>query len=294
MTSPMTSPMTTTKLMMTAWEFEWSINVGCAAMLFAYFWKVRAVAWQRLCFVLGVLVLLLSLESPLDALGDDYLFSAHMAQHLLLILIVPPLLLFGISQTSARAWLRVRSIAAAERVLGRPVVAWFTAITVMTLWHVPVFYNFALAHEGVHVLQHLSFLVTATMFWWPVFHPLPERRMPIGVSIFYLFAAVVENSALGIIITFMQVGHYPAYLHPHDEYGALTLIRHTWGLSAVDDQRLGGLLMWIPGCSVYFVAILGLLAHWYSQPDLDDVDNVESSDGSEHAAFSAPVTGGWR
>jgi putative membrane protein len=261
--------MTTTRLLATAWEFEWSINLGSAVLLAAYLWKVRSSAWQKAFFVLGIVVLLFALESPLDALGDDYLFSAHMAQHLLLILIVPPLLLFGISERSARSWLNVAAVARVEGVLGRPRVAWFTAITVMTLWHVPAFYNFALAHEVVHILQHLSFLVTATMFWWPVFHPLPERRMPLGLSIFYLFAAVAENSVLGIIIAFMRVGHYPAYLHPEDEYGALSLIRNGWGLSAAGDQRLGGLLMWIPGCSVYFAAILGLLARWYSQADGD-------------------------
>jgi cytochrome c oxidase assembly factor CtaG len=68
----------------------------------------------------------------------------------------------------------------------------------------------------------------------------------------------------------MRVGHYPTYLHPVDQYaGTLTLIRDEWGISAAYDQRLGGLLMWIPGCLIYFIAILALLAHWYQQPDLD-------------------------
>jgi putative membrane protein len=217
--------------------------------------------------VLGIVVLMLSLESPLDALGDDYLFSAHMAQHLLLILIVPPMLLLGLSERTTRIWLHHSLIARADRTLGNPWLAWFAAIGVMTLWHVPVLYNYALAHEGVHVFQHISFLVTATMFWWPVLHPLAEQRLETGFAVLYLFAAAAENSVLGIILTFMPVGHYPAYLHPYDEYGALTLIRNVWGLSAADDQRLGGLLMWIPGCSVYFIAILALLAKWYATPE---------------------------
>jgi cytochrome c oxidase assembly factor CtaG len=126
-----------------------------------------------------------------------------------------------------------------------------------------------LAHEPVHVFQHLSFLVTATMFWWPVLHPIPECRLAMAPAILYLFAAAAENSVLGIILTFIGPGHYPAYLHPDDEYGALRLVRDTWGLSAAADQRLGGLLMWIPGCSVYFLAILALLARWYAEPDGD-------------------------
>ena len=265
----LTIPMTTTKLLLTAWEFEWSINIGCALALAAYFWKVEAGPWRRLSFVLGILILFLALQSPIDALGDDYLFSAHMAQHLLLILIVPPFLLLGISEQTARGWLHIPMIAKAERLLGNPIVAWFSAILVMTLWHVPVLYNFALAHERVHIFQHVSFLVTATMFWWPVLRPIPERRLKSGVAVLYLFAATAENSVLGIILTFMRVGHYPAYLHPEDEYGALHLIRDGWGISAAYDQRLGGLLMWIPGCSIYFIAILGLLAHWYAQPEID-------------------------
>lgn len=261
--------MTTAHFWLTAWDFEWSINIGSALALAIYFPKVKAGLWQRMSFVIGIVVLILSLESPLDPLGDDYLFSAHMAQHLLLILIVPPFLLFGIPERTARGWLRVNVIARAERVLGRPAVAWLAAIVVMTLWHVPVLYNFALAHEGVHIFQHVTFLVTATMFWWPVLQPLPERRLAPGIAILYLFAAAAENSVLGIILTFIPPGQYPAYLHPEDDYGALHLIREVWGISAAADQRLGGLLMWIPGCSVYFVAILGILAFWYTQPDSD-------------------------
>jgi cytochrome c oxidase assembly factor CtaG len=261
--------MTTTRLLLTAWDFDPSVCVGCALALALYLWKVKAGAWRRSSFAAGIAVMFLALESPLDALSDSYLFSAHMAQHLLLILIVPPLLLLGIPRQTAQSWLKVPVVARAERLLGRPGLAWFAAIAVMTLWHLPVLYNFALAHEGVHIFQHLSFLVTATMFWWPVLHPVAESRLATGTAVLYLFAAAAENSVLGIILTFMRVGYYPAYLHPNDDLGALHLIRHGWGLSAAADQRLGGLLMWIPGCSVYFVAILAILAVWYSASDLD-------------------------
>ncbi len=261
--------MTTATLLRTAWEPEWSINLGCAAMLALYLSAVRASAWQRRSFCLGLAVMMFALESPLDALGDDYLFSAHMAQHLTLILIVPPLLLAGFPERAVRGWLSEPRVAALERCLSRPWFAWSSAIVVMTLWHVPVLYNLALAHESVHIFQHLSFLVTATIFWWPVMHPLPERRLGIGIAVLYLFAAAAENSILGIILTFMRVGHYPAYLHPDDEWGALNLIRNGWGLSAAEDQRLGGLLMWIPGCSVYFIAILALFAKWYGSPEME-------------------------
>jgi cytochrome c oxidase assembly factor CtaG len=267
---------TTRELLLKAWEPEWSINIGCVAALALYYFKVAANAWQRISFSVGIVVMMLALESPLDALGDDYLFSAHMAQHLCLILLVPPLLLLGMSRKTTLSWLSVPWFSAFERRLGNPWVAWISCIGLMTAWHLPVLYNYALENEGVHVVQHLSFLVTATMFWWPVFHPAHERRLSTGVAVLYLFAAVAENSVLGIIITFMRVGHYPAYLHPDDEYGALHLIRDGWGLSAATDQRLGGLLMWIPGCSVYFVVILWLISDWFATPDSESIPSLNT------------------
>lgn len=260
--------MTTSRLLLTAWDFDPSVIVGCALLLAVYFRRVRGASWQRKSsYVLGVLVLFLSIESPLDSLGDTYLFSAHMVQHLLMILIVPPLMLYGIPESEARSWLRHPRVARAERIFGRASVAWILGIGTMTIWHLPVLYNFAIAHEPVHIFQHLTFLVTGTMFWWPIMSPLPERRLAPVASIFYLFAAVMENSLLGILITFMPVGYYTAYVHPADPLGALHLIRDQWELSAISDQRLGGLFMWIPGCSVYFVAILMIVVSWWDDGD---------------------------
>ncbi len=262
--------MTTRYLLLAAWDFDPSVVIGCVLLVCVYFWRMRLHAVstaKRASYVCGVGFLFLALESPIDTLGDHYLFSAHMLQHLLLILIVPPLLLYGIPRWEAERWLNVPKIAAAEKILGRPSIAWWSCILVMTLWHLPSFYNAALANEGLHVVQHLSFLITGTMFWWPILSPIPSRRLDTFPAIFYLFGAAAENTLLGIIITFMPVGYYPAYLHPVDEIGALDLIRKGWGLTAAIDQRIGGLLMWIPGCSVYFVGILFELLYWFSQPD---------------------------
>ena len=140
--------MTTTRLLLTAWDFDWSVIVGCVLILMVYFFKPRANRWQRMCFVCGICILFLSLQSPLDALSDTYLFSAHMAQHLFLILLVPPLLLLGIAESDVRSWLKIVWIARIERVLGNPYVAWFIGVATMTVWHVPVLYNFALSHES--------------------------------------------------------------------------------------------------------------------------------------------------
>ncbi|HYM68937.1 MAG TPA: cytochrome c oxidase assembly protein [bacterium] len=260
--------MTLWRALAATWSWEPSVVAGCAVLAGAYLGLAGRAAPRRAVFFLaGVAALLLALDSPLDGLGDRYLFSAHMLQHMLLVLLVPPLLLLGIPPDWARAALRVPALRRAERGLGHPVAAWVLGIGTMCAWHVPVLYNAALAHGFVHVAQHLSFLVTSVIFWWPVCAPLPEARMPALGAVGYLLAAALASSGLGIILTFSPPGLYPAYLHPADPLGLLPTIRGTWGLSPAADQQIGGLLMWVPGGLAYLCAILGTLGRWYREPD---------------------------
>ena len=220
-------------------------------------------------FLTSVFILCLSLISPIDPLGDEYLFSAHMLQHLLLILIVPPLLISGLTPQRVIRWLSNVSIGRSEKVLRKPVVAWGSNMLMMILWHLPVLYNAANASTAIHIVEHLSFLVTGCMFWWPIFTPLVGDRMQPTKAMLYLFGAAVVSTLLGILITFLPVGLYEPYLHPVDALGALHLIRDTWGISAAEDQKLAGLLMWIPGCSVYFIVMLLELGRWFRTPGAD-------------------------
>lgn len=223
--------------------------------------------WRAASFVLGVLVLLFALVSPLDVLGDGYLFSAHMAQHLLLIEVVPPLLLLGLPPGAVARLLAWPPADRLERTLGRPAPAWLLGTGVLWAWHAPALYNAALASEGIHVVQHLSFLVAATVFWWPVLAPLSARRLPAWAAVGYLFAGAFANSVLGIVLTFSPPGLYPAYLRPADPLGILPLLRDGWGLTPAADQRLGGGLMWMIGGLVYLLAIALVVARWYSAAD---------------------------
>ncbi|HEV2469504.1 MAG TPA: cytochrome c oxidase assembly protein [Candidatus Sulfotelmatobacter sp.] len=278
--------MTTRDLLLTTWDWEPSVIIGCGALLVLYFYFVRPrTLWRILCYCAGVIVLLLALISPIDTLSDHYLFSVHMIQHLLLILAVSPLLILGIPAEFAVRFLGRPKIAGAERILSNPFVAWIAAALALGLWHVPVFYNFALAHEGVHVLEHLIFLVTATMFWWPVLTPVQEFRLGAGAAVLYLFLASMFNSILGIIITFAPLGCYPAYVHPQDALGILPLIRNHWGISAVADQQLGGLLMWVPAGLIYFSLIVGTVIRWQSGSEMDLPETQASCiTRGEHAA----------
>jgi cytochrome c oxidase assembly factor CtaG len=260
--------MTTWHLLATAWDWEPSVVVGCAAIALAYLAAVRfRLNGRAALFLAGDAVLLLALVSPLDALGDDYLFSAHMLQHLLLIMVVPPLLLLGIPEKLAARLLQWRPAASAERVLRRPVVAWLLAVLTLWAWHAPLLYNLTLASEDVHITEHLLFLVTWTIFWWPVLGPIESSRLAPWPAISYLFAAGAANTVLGALLTFSHAGLYPAYLHPEDGLGALALIRGGWGLTPDVDQQLGGLVMWVAGSLVILAAILGLLVRWYRAPE---------------------------
>jgi cytochrome c oxidase assembly factor CtaG len=262
--------MTTWRALTTLWDWEPSVLLGCAALVLGYVALTRwAPSRRAVAFVAGVLVIAVAQCSPLDVLGDTYLFSAHMLQHLLLVLVAPPLLILGLPTWLVEGWLHHRAVARIERVARQPAVAWLLGIGTVYLWHAPPLYNATLAHTGIHIAEHLSFLVTATIFWWPVCAPRAASRLPHLGAALYLFAAAVASSVLGIVLTFAAPGLYPAYLHPADPRGVLTLVRDGWGLSPATDQQLGGLCMWVLGGLGYLGAILATLAHWYTGEDTD-------------------------
>jgi putative membrane protein len=231
------------------WDWEPSVIVGCAALAACYLAVVRKRSLSRMPFFLaGVMLLLLDLVSPIDALADRYLFSAHIVQHFLLALVIPPLLLLGTPSFELGALSKV------ERVIGQPPVSWLLGVGTMLAWHIPALFNAALANDGLHVFQHLSFLITGVIFWWPILGPLQDRHLTPLVAVSYLFSACVCCSLLGAFLTFGPVGLYPAYLNPPEQL---------WGLDPKSDQQLGGMLMWIPGCFVYLAGILSTVMRWY-------------------------------
>jgi len=232
---------------------------------------------------MGVLTLLLALVSPLDTLGDTYLFSAHMAQHLLLVLVVPPLLLLGIPPLLWDRLFANRLVTRVERMVGQPPLSWVVGVATVWLWHAPALYNATLRSEGIHVVEHVSFLVSATIFWWPVVAPTRHALAP-WRAVAYLALGAFANTILAIVLTFAPVGIYPAYLEPVDRLGILPLLRQGWRLSPQADQQLGGVLMWIPGGWVYLLAIVGSVARWYSEPDDDALETDQPLTGFEGGA----------
>lgn len=241
--------------------------VGCGLLLLSYLAALRfRFQLRSLCFVAGVLALLFALVSPIDTLADGYLFSAHMVQHILLILVVPPLLIMGIPKELACRLLRHSLPAKAERVFRKPLVAWVLGVGSMWIWHWPPLYNTALSHEAIHIAEHVMFLVAATIFWWPVLSPVEESHLSPLAAVIYLFSACGAHTVLAILITFAPVGTYPLYLQPSDSLGILPLLRNQWGLTPAVDQQLGGLLMWVPVCLIYLGFIIATMIRWYSIP----------------------------
>jgi putative membrane protein len=270
--------MTMSHFWLTAWDWEPSIVAGCAALLAVYALAARFKFSKRaILYAAGVLVLLLTLVSPLDALSDIYSFSFHMVQHMLLILAVPPLLLLGIPKEMAGRALSFPWVRRAEAILSRPVLAWSIGVGVLWLWHWPPIYNAALASEPIHIIEHLSFLTASTIFWWPVIAPLEELRLRPLAAVVYLFGACSAHTVLAILLTFAPLGHYPAYMNPADPYGILPILRGDWGLTPLADQQWGGLLMWIPACLVYLSFILATLARWYRAPEGDVAAAIPSA-----------------
>lgn len=248
---------------LTAWDIDASVAIGCAALLAGYVVAHRSDLSRAGFFVAGVAVMFVALASPLDKLADSYLFSAHMLQHMLFVLVVPPLLVLGLTERFARAAVGVRILGAIERGLRRPVVAWLVAMVALWAWHAPALYNAALASEDIHIAEHLCFMVTAAIFWWPILSPLAGSRMPAPEALLYLVAGMLATGLLGILLTFARPGLYPTYLDPHDSLGILPLLRDSWGITPATDQELGGLLMWVPGGLVFLAASLFVLARWY-------------------------------
>ena len=240
---------------LTAWSFAPGALAGVAQAAVAYLALALLAArrgrplgaWRIAAFVLGLVLLLLALVSPLDTLADGYLLSAHMIQHLILLAAVPPLLIAGLPRWLWRALVATRPGDLAERAAGHPLVAFALYTAAIAAWHLPPLYDAALRDGNIHIVEHLCFLLVAGLFWWVALVPLPERDRlgPFG-RILFLFAAGIPNTVVAAALTFAPQPLYAPYVAPADPLGLLPLIRGEWGLTALADQGLAGVLMWIP------------------------------------------------
>jgi cytochrome c oxidase assembly factor CtaG len=242
---------------------------------------------RLVCFSAGLAAIFVALASPLDSFAS-LLLQVHMAQHLLLAMIAPPLILAGapvlpLLRGLPRSWFRsvVAPILAAQelayvgRVLTNPIVCWLAFTLAMVTWHVPVLYELALRSMRWHVVQHACFFGTGTLFWWPVIQPWPSRaRWPRWSMIAYLVFADLQNTALSAFLIFCDRVVYPTYASGP----------RIWGISALDDQVAAGALMWVPGSIVFLVP-----AGWIALQLLGSTSGVRPSEVRARAASAAGV-----
>lgn len=274
------------QVLSTTWNMEPWVLISALALLVGYGiatgFKLTKLSALYIC---GVALFVLALVSPLDYLGRTYLFSAHMIQHILLLLVVPLLLLLGIPKAVAERALKIEPIGSIMRVLGHPVIAWFFGVGAMWVWHLPSLHNIVLANDSLYIAQQISFVFIGMIFWWPVFAPVESRRLSPLVSTLYLSSACLGCTILGMLITFAGAGLYAAYLNPVDAIGILPLLRGELCLTPGVDQQIGGLTMWVPGCLIYLSASMVTIARWYGAPE-DPELILNSTTGSLATASS--------
>ncbi len=218
---------------------------------------------QALAFAAGMLAIVVALVSPIDGLGADYLFSAHMVQHVLLGDIAPLLILLGLSRVILRP--ATRRLMSVERRLGplaspaTGLVAW---LVLMYLWHIPALYDAAVEHPLVHLLEHVSFFAAGVALWWPLIQPIPMRRHLTGLQpVAYIGTAKAGLAALGIFLTWSTTAIYPYYEDTP----------RIWGLTPVEDQNVAGVIMMVEQSVTLVVVLVALFVRMLHQSEIDQL-----------------------
>jgi putative membrane protein len=230
-------------------------------------------SWRARCFTVALVALGLALLSPLDALSNA-LASAHMVQHLLLLLVAAPLLALSapasailrgsplaLRRASGR-WRRRLGLTHGNLcVLRHPAAVWLLSVGVIWFWHAAAPYDATLDNQLLHVLEHASFLVTAVLFWQVVVGVRGAARVSGGLGVLLVFAMAMQSVFLSVLLTFARTPWYSGY-------AATTA---PWGLDPLTDQRLAGVIMWIPAGGIYLVVALALLVTWIRATEREDV-----------------------
>lgn len=194
-----------------------------------------------------------------SSLVSSYPFSLHMAVHILVSQVVAPVFLLLIPLQLTNRVTRLPGVSYLLRGLRWWPLTWFVGMGGMWIWHLPSLHHAALSSSTVQIFQLVSFFATGLVFWWPIYTPLKRERMSaVPRAVFYLAAGCLGCTVLGILIAFAPPAFFAAPgVHLHSGI-------NPWSSS---DQKLGGLLMWVPGCLIYLTAIMLMFARWYGEPE---------------------------
>lgn len=207
---------------------------------------------------IGLWVVYLSEGTPLHTLAENYLFSAHMLQHVLLTMIMPPLVLLGLPAWLFRPLLRWRAIAFLFRMLTRPVTGLLLFSLIYGIWHMPVAYQSVLAYHWFHMAQHLILVFTAFLMWWNVASPLPEiPPLSEGGQMIFVFLAGVLQIAVHGLITFAE----------HPLYHFYATAPRVWNIDPLTDQQLAGMFMNLGGMMVMIFVWVVVFFRWAAREE---------------------------
>lgn len=258
------------------WKLYPSFMVGWLLFAAAYFLCIGplrrrfagsepATPRQVASFSIALAMMLVSLQGPLHELSDYYLFSAHMVQHLVLILAMPPFLLAGIPGWMLRPALKVKPVRLFARAITLPLIAFSLNNVIFLAWHFPGPYDLMMREHNIHITMHLMIMVTGTIMWWPVMSPLKELpRIAAPLQMVYLFLVGIPMMISAALITFSGTALYQWYVQAP----------RIFAISALDDQRLGGVIMWVPGGLVLWIAITAVYFRWTQREVEQDEQGV--------------------
>ncbi|MEP7028882.1 MAG: cytochrome c oxidase assembly protein [Candidatus Eisenbacteria bacterium] len=278
------------------WENHNSVLIGTVVLAALYLWAVgplrRKKGWapkfpvgRAVTFFVGLTVMLLALNGPLHDLSDYYLFSVHMVQHLMLTQVMAPLIILGLPAWLVGAIVSRPGMARAAKFWGSPLIGGGLYISSLVFWHLIPFYDLMMRNHNIHIATHLMFMITAVMAWWPVCCALPEAgRIREPAKMLYLFLLGVPMQVLAAVISLSDRVLYPWY----------ATAPRTWGLTPLDDQQWGGLIMWVPGGLGLWLAITVVWLVWAKQNEpgrgrrVGDLSPEGEAGGDEEPPLTLP------
>ena len=252
------------------WHLDPGIGVLIIGMCLFYLFTANfKLTGQSLYFATAILLIIFCMASPLHFLAENYLFSAHMLSHVLIILITGPLIVASIPKENR---FEKQLLFFSKKISKRPIVAWLCGVAIMWFWHIPSIFNRLFVMNqigGIHFmsalmyLHFISLLIAGMIFCWPIINPFKTCRLGALRGVLYLSTACLFFSLLGLIITFSHAGTFTHYINIADDYGFLPMIRNNWKISEGADQQMAGLIMWVPCCFIYLSASMILLIKWF-------------------------------
>ena len=239
------------------WPFDLTVYAGLVVLYFGHAWLARAAPdagrGHTLYFLAGLATVWVALETPIDTISDHYLDSVHMLQHVLLAFVAPPLMLLGLSPSMAARLARVPGV----RAVTEPIPAQMLAAAVMVGWHLPPLYDATLRNEELHVVEHLIFIASGVLLYWPMIDATSAQArwaMSPGAKLVYMLIATLPQDAVALVLIFSRVPFYEFYTH---------VPRLIDGFSALIDQTIAGAVLMVFGKVTLAIAALLIFFRWF-------------------------------